>query len=388
MMDRVLANNDAVRLQILLANSVNFDDAGPRSSTEDAAAATGAPTADDEPCGGTGTQPGGFDQTSLPGPGRAFENVLAQTWVYSRARDNATDMSFSTGLFDSRSWGVISGLSLGEISNIAVIRLPVSTDAMEEATSGWYWENTHVPPAWGSKTRGDHSASRAPATTMLPRRYTIAMVGDGGVGKSSMASQVGVYIFSPGKNVHANNGSAPLTNPTLTTTQLCFGSILPRALDFTIQDSYTLDITVDGRKSPCQIIDTSGQEGYEILLQDAIEDADGVIVVFSLDSIQSFHRAKSLLDVVRAAKGSAVGREGASSDNTATLPVALVGNKLDLSLKRQVSRYDAASAAKRASCASFECSALSGKGVLDPFCEVIRVAGRSCTSAGAGIDWI
>lgn len=68
--------------------------------------------------------------------------------------------------------------------------------------------------------------------------------------------------------------------------------------------------------------------------------------------------------------------------------MALVGNKLDLSLKRQVSRYDVASAAKRAGCASFECSALAGKGVLDPFCEVIRVAGRGRTSGGKGVDWI
>jgi GTPase SAR1 family protein len=163
----------------------------------------------------------------------------------------------------------------------------------------------------------------------------------------------------------------------------------PRALDYTIQDSYNLDITVDGRKSLCQVIDTSGQEGYEIL-QDAIEDADGVIVVFSLDTIQSFHRAKSLLNIVRAAKGSprAVGAASASSDDTTALPVALVGTKLDLSLKRQVSRYDAACAAKGAGCALFECSALVGKGVWDPFCEVIRVVGRGRTSGRKGVGWI
>jgi hypothetical protein len=67
---------------------------------------------------------------------------------------------------------------------------------MEEATSGWYWESnvTNVTPTWDRKPQGGYSDSRALATTTLPRRYTIAQVEDGGVGKSSMASQVGAYF--------------------------------------------------------------------------------------------------------------------------------------------------------------------------------------------------
>jgi len=56
-----------------------------------------------------------------------------------------------------------------------------------------------------------------------------------------------------------------------------------------------LNLTINNKTHPVRIIDTSGQ--------DAIEDGDGFIVTFSLDSARSFHKAKELVDLVKEIKG-------------------------------------------------------------------------------------
>jgi len=134
--------------------------------------------------------------------------------------------------------------------------------------------------------------------------------------------------------------------------------------DYTIQDHYNLSLNMDNKCYPVRIIDTSGQEDYRVLLQDAIDDGDGIIVVFSLDSAQSFNRAKELVDLVKATKG---------YGNIALedIPVALVGNKSDLG-RRKVGSRELVTAAERMGCQSFECSARTGQNLWDPFHGVMR----------------
>ncbi|KAK0657886.1 P-loop containing nucleoside triphosphate hydrolase protein [Cercophora newfieldiana] len=335
MMSKIL-ENDTVRLRILEANSVTYEQTSSLGLLDDKIAPTEPPpmvflgaalsyhSPDAQQKGDGRASRLGQDGTRQP-----FEDVLARTWVYSRARDNATDISWSTGFLECRSWGVLSGLSLEEVSNISIVALPIAAGAMEEAKVGWYLEaQTSIsqdikPPDYALHKPRD-----------MQQGYTITLIGDGGVGKSSMASQ------------------------------LCLGMTGSDRADYTIQDCYILNMTIDNETCPVQIIDTSGQEDYQVLLQDAIDDGDGIIVVFSLDSAQSFNRAKQLADLAKTTKGYVA----STSDQ---IPVALVGNKSDLG-GREVGSRELATAAKRIGCQSFECSARTGRNLYDPFHGVMR----------------
>jgi len=327
MMSKILEENQTVRFRILEANAIPYDNTPSLGIV------------DEEPPRmvflGTNREEGSLANRLGNGPRHPFEDILARTWVYSRARDNATDMSFSTGFFDCRSWGVLSGISLEEVSNISIIALPISAGAMEKAKTGWC-----LDPQPSQPLSPELKPPTPPHSPLVPKRrdphqgYTITIIGDGGVGKSSMASQ------------------------------LCTLDTRSDRADYTIQDCYTLNLTLDNKTYPVRIIDTSGQEDYQVLLQDAIDDGDGIIVVFSLDSAQSFNRAKRLADLVKETKNY-------GDIPLEKMPVALVGNKSDLG-GREVGSRELATAARRMGCQSFECSARTGQGLWEPFYGVMR----------------
>lgn len=54
-----------------------------------------------------------------------FERVLAATRVYNRVEDKEVDAVTTVSTTRSRAWSILSGLSLAEISVIAVIKLPL-----------------------------------------------------------------------------------------------------------------------------------------------------------------------------------------------------------------------------------------------------------------------
>lgn len=106
-------------------------------------------------------------------------------------------------------------------------------------------------------------------------------------------------------------------------------------------------------------------------MQDAIDDGDGIIVIFSLDSAQSFNRVKRLVDLVKETKNF----QAAAGDSDG-IPVALVGNKSDLG-GRVVGSRELVTVARRLGCKSFECSARAEQGLREPFHGVMRAIWRA-----------
>jgi GTPase KRas protein len=101
--------------------------------------------------------------------------------------------------------------------------------------------------------------------------YSIALFGEGGVGKSSL-----VLYFVQEKGGHPDDD------------QLRYSQ-----LDPTIEDSYRKQCVVDDEPCLLDILDTAGAYEYEAMWMSYIEKMalpGGFILVFSFTSAQSFHR--------------------------------------------------------------------------------------------------
>ena len=90
-------------------------------------------------------------------------------------------------------------------------------------------------------------------------------------------------------------------------------------IDFLSKTMYLEDRTVR-----LQLWDTAGQERFRSLIPSYIRDSTVAVVVYDITNANSFHQTSKWIDDVRTERGSDV-------------IIMLVGNKTDLSDKRQVS---------------------------------------------------
>merc|ERR1712100_25686 len=128
-----------------------------------------------------------------------------------------------------------------------------------------------------------------------PDEFKIVVVGAGGVGKSGL------------------------------TLQFCAGKC-PKRYDPTIEDSYRKTTEIDGKPCTLDILDTAGQEEYAMLRGEYMTEGKGFVLGYSITNADSFAEMQSFKDQIQANKkaGEAV-------------PIALVGNKVDLEDQRAVS---------------------------------------------------
>ena len=81
---------------------------------------------------------------------------------------------------------------------------------------------------------------------------------------------------------------------------------------------------LEDRTVRLQLWDTAGQERFRSLIPSYIRDSTVAVVVYDITNANSFHQTSKWIDDVRTERGSDV-------------IIMLVGNKTDLSDKRQVS---------------------------------------------------
>lgn len=121
-------------------------------------------------------------ELGLPIP-ETFEVILSTTRVYHRVRDREPDDRTSVSTTRSHAWSVLSGLSLAEISVIAVIKLPLHKAELERfrrlaspswiaygSVAGEYFAEFENYPLWQSEENDNlRSAGRLPED--FQRRY-------------------------------------------------------------------------------------------------------------------------------------------------------------------------------------------------------------------------
>ena len=116
-------------------------------------------------------------------------------------------------------------------------------------------------------------------------------------------------------------------------------------IDFLSKTMYLEDRTVR-----LQLWDTAGQERFRSLIPSYIRDSSVAVVVYDITSQKSFQQTRKWVDDVRGERGNDV-------------IIVLVGNKTDLSEKREVKAEDGEAEAKRLGCLFVETSAKVGHNV-------------------------
>jgi len=158
--------------------------------------------------------------------------------------------------------------------------------------------------------------------------WRVAVLGDGGVGKTALAVQFTLNCFV-------------------------------ETYDPTIEDAYRKQLVVDNRMCFVEVIDTAGQEEYATLRDQWVREGQGFILVYSIASRATFER----LDVFRQSM-LRVKRQK---------PIfMLVGNKADKQLEREVTREEGMQLAREFGCEFLETSAKTAQNVERLFTNLVR----------------
>lgn len=162
--------------------------------------------------------------------------------------------------------------------------------------------------------------------------FKLLMVGDSGVGKSSILLRFADDQFDP--SMGATIG-----------------------IDF---KQKTLAVNHRGKalKLSLKIWDTAGQERFRTLTSSYYRGAHGVILVYSINDLESFKNIDAWLREVDQFK---------TFDEVAKL---MVGNKSDLEADRTVPKEDARGSAQEHGMLWIECSAKTQEGIQQAFCEL------------------
>ncbi|EDR01675.1 uncharacterized protein LACBIDRAFT_254501 [Laccaria bicolor S238N-H82] len=158
--------------------------------------------------------------------------------------------------------------------------------------------------------------------------WRVAVLGDGGVGKTALAVQFTLNSFV-------------------------------ETYDPTIEDAYRKQLVVDNRMCFVEVIDTAGQEEYATLRDQWVREGQGFILVYSVTSRSTFNRLEVFRQsMCRVKRGNPV--------------FILVGNKCDKTSEREVSKEEGAAMARRFGCEFLETSAKTAQNVERLFMNLVR----------------
>ncbi|KAF8559313.1 ras protein [Imleria badia] len=172
--------------------------------------------------------------------------------------------------------------------------------------------------------------------------WRVAVLGDGGVGKTALAVQFTLNCFV-------------------------------ETYDPTIEDAYRKQLIVDNKMCFVEVIDTAGQEEYATLRDQWVREGQGFILVYSIASRSTFERLEvfrqSMLKVKR------------------QKPIfMLVGNKCDKTYEREVSREEGIALARTFGCEFMETSARTAYNVELLFTNLVRALRQTKRSEAGGTN--
>ncbi|CAA7264727.1 unnamed protein product [Cyclocybe aegerita] len=175
--------------------------------------------------------------------------------------------------------------------------------------------------------------------------WRVAVLGDGGVGKTALAVQVSICTRS----------ACLLPILTLPSTP----GFPTETYDPTIEDAYRKQLVVDNRMCFVEVIDTAGQEEYATLRDQWVREGQGFILVYSIASRSTFDRLEIFRQSMRRVKrGDPI--------------FMLVGNKCDKTYEREVSKEEGAALARQFGCEFIETSAKTAQNVERLFMNLVR----------------
>eukprot|EP00121_Abeoforma_whisleri_P014660 Awhi_evm1s13521 len=156
----------------------------------------------------------------------------------------------------------------------------------------------------------------------------VALVGAGGVGKSSIVLQFTRKMFS-------------------------------EEYDPTIMNSYQHTLVVDGHPANLEILDTAGQEEYNAICEQYMDGNDGFLVVFSVEDKESYEAVPGFQ------------KQLARVHDNEEFPMLLVGNKCDVDeSRRKISLSEATERAESYNSDYFDVSAKTKQNIDEAFADL------------------
>jgi len=168
------------------------------------------------------------------------------------------------------------------------------------------------------------------------KRYKIAILGPGGVGKSCLTIRYTKSTFV-------------------------------ETYDPTIEDAFRHQTVVDDRVVQLEILDTAGQEEFKVLSQSWVAGKDGFLLVFNLCDSSSFNACAMYYKMIQ---------KEAEQREQEKPPIVLIGNKCDLVDKRKVTTQQGIERAELWGVTYMETSARTGQNVDKSFEELVRMIRR------------
>ena len=122
-----------------------------------------------------------------------------------------------------------------------------------------------------------------------------------------------------------------------------------------------------------KIWDSTAQERFQTIVQSAIKNTQGIILIYSVTDPNSFKDCEGWMGRIE------------DDQDLLTFPMFFVGNKIDL--KRAVNKEDAEAFAKKYNMKYFEISAQTGEGVKEVIDEfIVEVYKRGKDNNGKSLD--
>ena len=122
----------------------------------------------------------------------------------------------------------------------------------------------------------------------------------------------------------------------------------------TIENAFKKTLSVKGSQYELSLVDTAGQDEYSMFPTEYSVDINGYVLVYSIDSLRSFEVCRSINEKLYDLVGENV-------------PLVLVGNKTDLTERRQVTYEVGKQLAEEMKAVFIETSAKENQNVNDIF---------------------
>ncbi|GAA5893532.1 Ras family protein [Sporobolomyces salmoneus] len=186
------------------------------------------------------------------------------------------------------------------------------------------------------------------STSKGPIPLKIVIVGDGGVGKSSITMALLRRDFS-------------------------------EEYDPTVEDSYSTQLSLDGQDYSIELIDTAGQEEYRGLwAETSAREGDGFVVTYAIDSQDSFELLPDFLHTLRKAKSPLDNPPSTLSPENTPFPFIVIGNKCDKPpAERKVMAQQGLGLARSAGGLFYEVSAKQRVNIDSFFETLVRAVAKS-----------
>ena len=148
-------------------------------------------------------------------------------------------------------------------------------------------------------------------------------------------------------------------------------SLIRRYTNGIFKEEYisTIGIDYDSKKEiiddinvQVKLWDTAGQERFRAITPNNLRNAEGIMLVFDITNSDSFNDLKDWLESIKTHFG----------EKNISIPIIIVGNKIDLEDKRDVEKDDANKFAQENNYKYFETSAKTGEGVDNAVRELVR----------------